>query len=181
MSVSTRTHSTSRPRVRGALDAPLSRLVRLHRNSLTNALILGGTSAERAEWAHAFHRESPLRLGTLVSLDCATDEPRLKTALRDWTAGVETADPRMLAAQHGTLFLDSIDLLSNESQRLLLEIAAAPPAERGRSHIPSIGRLICGSTARLVRACAEGRFLLELYDALDKIRVDLDRPVEGAA
>jgi DNA-binding NtrC family response regulator len=171
----------TRPRATGAREAPPARLIHQHRHSLTNALILGGSSLDRTEWALAFHRESPLRLGTLVRLDCSRDESRLQSALRDWSTGVATADTTLIAAQHGTLFLDSIDDLSLESQRLLLPLATVPPAERGRTEMPSIGRLICGSTARLVSECTEGRFLLQLYDALDKIRIDLDRPAEGAA
>ena len=161
---------------------PPDRLVRRHRHSLTNALILGGSSSTRAEWARAFHLESPLRLGIFVCLDCRHDEPRLRDALSGWLAATPSTDPTLIAVQHGTLFLDSIECLSIESQRLLLELAAAPPSERGRTEwAPSVGRLICGGTEQLVRGRDEGRFMLELFDALDKIRIDLDHPIVGAA
>lgn len=169
---------------RGSLALSLDQIATRHRRSLSNALLIGGSHSQRLGLAHALHHQSLLRLGSFITIDCATEPVALRGALEARLSGVDmSAGARsLIAVQHGTLFLDSVESLALESQRLLLALAACPPGERGRNEsTPSVGRLICGASRLIRRSCMEGRFLLELYDALDKIRIDLDHSIEGAA
>jgi len=159
----------------GGASLPPARLIGLHRHSLTNVLIVGGTAALRDEVARAFHRESPLSGGTFVSVDCEGDEDRLRTALRSWTAAAIESEPNPFrAAEQGTLYLDSVEALSPDTQQLLLGLARRlqeePVGVPGR---PCAGRLVAGNPRSLAEAISDGRFLPALNDALDKVRVEL--------
>jgi DNA-binding NtrC family response regulator len=166
----------------GGSPLPPSRLIGLHRHSLTNVLIIGGTAGLRAEVARAFHRESPLSAGPFVSVDCTCDENLLRAALRRWTAGdVESAPDALQAAEQGTLYLDPVDHLSPETQGLLLGLARRLQGEPlGVPQGPCAGRLVAGNPRGLGEVVAEGRFLPALHDALDKVRVEL-APAAGEA
>jgi two-component system response regulator HydG len=159
--------------------------LRLHRHSLSNLLILGGTEAQRLSVASAFHLASPARGGPFVALDCARDEPRLWRALQLWLAPAErTAGVNPLReCEGGTLYLDSIDGLSVETQRLLLFLTRRLDESREEPSA-ALGplRLAAGNAEDLTQAVNLRRFSNSLYDCLDKIRISLDRvPWRGAA
>ena len=167
----------------GGGSLPPARLIGLHRHSLTNVLIVGGTAAQRTEVARAFHRESPLFGGSFVAVDCREDEERLRVALECWTEPSETSDPNpFAAAEHGTLYLDPVEHLSPDTQRLLLGLARRLHGETlGRREKPCAGRLVVGNPRGLAEAVSEGRFLPALQDALDKVRVELEVAAPGAS
>ena len=176
--MSQRPGSWDRP-IPGAPLRTAAQLIRLHRHSLANLLVLGGTPEERAGVARGFHQESPLRAGPIVEIDCRNDEDRLRSSLESWLACTSRAraEHPMWSAARGTLFLDSIDSLSELTQRLLLTFAErfAPGRDDGQETDGRewVGRLSAGSPEDPAVAVAEGRFLEALYDHLDKIRVDL--------
>jgi DNA-binding NtrC family response regulator len=163
-------------RTGGGEPLPPARLIRLHRHSLTNVLVTGGTAALRDQVARAFHRESPLRNGAFVPLDCSQDEDRLRASLLAWTAAEHESDPNPLqAAEEGTLYLDLVERLSLDSQRLLLALARRLHGEPvGGTEGPCAGRLVVGNPRALAEAVAEGGLLPALLDAVDKVRVELD-------
>ena len=160
----------------GGASLPPARLIGLHRHSLTNVLIVGGTAAQRAEVARAFHRESPLASGAFVTVDCRNDQERLRLALDGWAVGSDASDRNPFeAAEHGTLYLDPIEQLSPDTQRLLLGLARRLHGESvGRRDGPCAGRLVAGNPRGLAEVVSEGRFLPALQDALDKVRVELE-------
>jgi DNA-binding NtrC family response regulator len=157
-------------------------LLRLHRNSLSHVLIVGGHREERAAVALAFHRMSALRLGSFVRVDCSLEEGRLRAALHHWLtrAGHLVSANSLWSAERGTLYLESIASLSLDSQQLLLTFAhrcSAPiPGEGGWT-----GRLAVGSDEDPWDLVSGGRFLGNLADGLDKIRVELDSRRQGGA
>jgi DNA-binding NtrC family response regulator len=158
----------------GRLPRPPAELLRLHRHSLTSLLVIGGLSDVRRAVAHAFHDEGPLRNGPFVHVDCRSDEPRLRSALRACLTGTTEGDANPLfAAWGGTLFLDAISALGAETQRLLLCALERTGlgGENGAETWPL--RLGAGDDESLAAAVQAGRFLPALYDGLDKIRVDL--------
>ena len=169
---------------RGGAAVPPARLVRIHRHSLTNVLVVGGTAERRDQVARAFHQESPLRAGPFVNVDCTREEDRLRVALQEWTA---TATPAIAAevhpyqsAEQGTLFLDHVERLSPDTQRFLLALARRLHGEAvGRPDGPCAGRLVTGNPRGLAAAVSEGRFMAALYDALDKVRVELETTAPG--
>lgn len=159
----------------GGAPLPPARLIGLHRHSLTNVLIVGGSAALRGEVALAFHRESPLCGGPFVAVDCASEEDRLCSALRAWTSGSSESEPNPFrAAEQGTLFLDPVDRLSPDTQQLLLALAQRlQGGPIGVAERPCAGRLVAGNPRALADTVSEGRFLPALCDALDKVRVEL--------
>jgi DNA-binding NtrC family response regulator len=151
---------------------------------LTNVLLLGGSASERLRLAREFHRESPLRLGSFVPVSCSRQEAPLRAALSGWASRSDLGfgAHRLRTVEHGTLFLDQVDGLGIESQRLLLRLATSSLGDRWFAEsTPRVGRLICGNATDLVDVTATGRFLPALLDALDKIRVDLDYVSRGGA
>ena len=162
---------------------PPARLVRFHRHTLSNLLILGGSAEDRLQVAYAFHRESPVRRGPFVCLDGEHDQDRLYCALHAWMFGqAEPWSSPLLAAELGTLFLDSVSSLVLPTQQLLLDFTRRclnAPAESGGE--PWVGRLGVGNPEDLSGLAAGGVFLPTLYDSLDKVRIDLAIPARGAA
>jgi len=148
-------------------------------------LVVGGTAERREQVARAFHQESPLRTGAFVRGDCVRDEEPLRAALEEWTAADITAigshtNP-FTAAEHGTLYLDPVERLSSDAQRLLLALARRLHGEPvGNPDLPCAGRLVTGNPRGLSEAVAEGHFMAALYDALDKVRVELEAQAPGA-
>ena len=142
-------------------------------------MVVYGSPAEREQIARVFHRESPVRGGPFVRADCAREEDLLRSALRAWIAG-ERREPGtnpLLGAGRGTLFLDAITHLAPETQRLLLEFCTRYLNVTGTPGPESwVGRLVVGSDEDPGDAVSNGTFLLELYDCINKVRIDLDRP-----
>jgi DNA-binding NtrC family response regulator len=176
---------TTRHCAGGPSTVPPARLLRLHRHSLSNLIVLGGTGAERLAVARAFHRASPLRGAPFLGLDCGGEEPRLRCALQIWLlpeTGGPWANP-LHDCECGTLFLDSVGCLSSATQRLLLLFARRLHGDRtGARDEPGPCRLAVGSAEDLGGAVEERRFSPALYDCLDKIRIELAPvPKRGAA
>lgn len=159
---------------------PARRLIRLHRHSLSHLLLVGGTAEERERLAREFHRGSPLRRGPFVRLDADHEALRLCCALVNVLCAVtgERHDDPLRASEGGTLFLDRVTHLSPAIQRLLFHVLASPPVV---SASPYFGRLAVGSDEPPEDVAAVGRFLPELFDILDKVRVDLPAVVGRGA
>jgi DNA-binding NtrC family response regulator len=117
-------------------------------------------------------------------MDGHHEQDGLLLALQSWaspSAGEPLGDP-IRAAQRGTLFIDSVTSLSRDTQRLMLaflknsmNVACADGGD------PWVGRFAVGNAEHLSVAVSEGRFLPDLYDSLDKVRVELDRVVQRVA
>ena len=148
-------------------------------------MVLGGTSAARTAIARAFHRASPLSRGPFLSLDCARDEPVLWRALQQWLmpAGAHAEADPLGAIRGGMLFLDHVESLAPRSQRLLLMLSRRLQDEPGMATAwPAPARLAAGSAEDL--SGTAGRwFSRDLFDCLDKIRVELpwESPLRGPA
>jgi DNA-binding NtrC family response regulator len=157
------------------MPAPPASLIHLHRHSLTTVLVLGGDEEKREFLARAFHRESALHSGPFVAVNCEQQIELLMDSVQAWVSAEHARDVIPLhAAERGTLFVDAIERLPFGAQRLLLVLARRMnDAADGETTGPSPGRLIVGNARDLCDAVAEQRFLPALYDAVDKVRVDL--------
>ena len=171
-----------RSKQRGAAATPPARLLRLHRHSLVSVLVTGGCEREREAMACAFHRASPLRDRTFMTLDCGRDEPTLRRALQGWLLpALAATNPNPLRdVEGGTLFLDRLEQLSKPAQQQLLVLARhIRGGSETASNLPA--RLAAGSAAPLRDDSPEG-IAPELLDCLDKIRVEVGAvPRRGAA
>ena len=149
------------------------------RKGLTNVLVVGGTAARREQVARAFHRESPLRDGPFVCVDCSREEDRLRAALQGWMRPGEALNPYR-AAERGTLYLDSVAHLSADTQSLLLALARRLLGQPVDAPEPGCAaRLVVGNPTELGEAVSGGRFMAALCDALDKVRVQLETAAPG--
>src|SRR5262249_10331377 len=130
-----------------------------------------------------FHRASPFRRGSLVVLDCATQEDRLRAALEFWLggAGRRTVPNPLWPAERGTLFLDSVAHLPLGTQQLLVLLTNRCSALSSGQGGDWICRLAVGSDEDPWDFVAGGRFLGNLADGLDKIRVEMDSLRQGGA
>lgn len=154
------------------------------RLSLAHLLVVGGSAEQRLRVARAVHDESALRLGPFVAVDCASEESRLRDALQHWLqlGGSERAAHPLWSAERGTLFLDGIGQLSSDTQMQLLAFAARDHSSFSRRDERGAGRLATGCAEDPWDLVAEGSFLSQLADVLDKIRVELaPRRQEGTA
>lgn len=152
-----------------------SRLLHLHRHSLIHVLVVGGSIERRVAVAHAFHEGSPLHAGPFLHVDCALQHELVRSALEFWIAGGH-GDPGgnpLRASERGTLFLDQVDRLPLETQRLLLAFAEQTTRDLQGGWA---GRLIAGSERDLSEAVHSGQFVAALYDCLDKVRIELGKP-----
>jgi DNA-binding NtrC family response regulator len=165
------------------MELPAAGSLRLHRESLTNVLIVGGSAERRDQVARAFHQESPLRAGGFVHVDGARDEGDLRLALLAWTSDLPQPTPNPYrAAEHGTLYVDQVERLSEETQKLLLKLARQLQDPRGNPvEQPCAGRLVAGSSVSLADAITAGHLMAPLHDALDKVRVQLDEVAPGTS
>jgi DNA-binding NtrC family response regulator len=140
--------------------------------------VTGGDESARQGVAAEFHQASPLASGPVVRLDARRDDAVLRAAIERWIAGdgsAATVDP-LTASAHGTLFIDHAAALGRATQRLLLMLAQQPSHGSAGSMPAWGGRLVVGSPLDPVLAVTRGSLLAELFDCLDKIRVDLDSP-----
>jgi len=153
---------------------PPARFFVLHERDRISVLVVGGSPGRRLQVAHAFHRRSRLRRGPFVCIDAGREEAVLRDALRSWGSREGAGSDPVAAAQQGTLFIESVSMLSDETQRLLLEFCLRHlNATPQTSAHPWIGRLVVGDGYRVRRAVRAGAFSPALYDAVDKVRVDL--------
>lgn len=151
--------------------------------NLSHLLVVGGSPSERLRVARAVHGESALRLGPFVALDCASEEPKLREALRHWLrfAARTNAPHPLWSAERGTLFLDAIGQLSADTQQQLLSFASRDRSDSSGRESRCAGRLAVGCDEDPWDLVAHGLFLPQLADVLDKIRVDLDPRRQGGA
>lgn len=133
-----------------------------------HVLLVGGAASRRLRLARTFHESSPSGEGPLVALSCGRDEALLAESLRARlliAAGDRNAIDPLAACARGTLFLDHVEQLSVDSQRLLLAVLRGADAER-----MWVGRLIAGSGIGWKELVSGERFLRSLLDCLDKVR-----------
>ena len=162
----------------GTTLEPPAELLRLHRHSLTTLLVIGGQASDRQAVAFSFHRSGGLKQGPFVSLDCRSEASRLRTALQSLLANAAPdpgPDP-VRAAWCGTLFLDGVEALPDDTQRLLLCFAQHTLGGSVASEDGWPVRLAAGSAG----PHASDGLLGELLDEIDKIHVDLSEHA-GAA
>jgi len=143
---------------------------------IVSALVIGKSAGERESVARALHRANREADGPFLKVTAAQEEALFKQSLEGWLQGTSTGEsPRLLdRLEHGSLFLDEVEALSSESQRLLLEFLEAENTKQ-----PWKGQLITGSEVSLRGAVKEGRFDANLALRLERVRIVLDPEQAG--
>ena len=147
-----------------------------------SALVIGKNAGERESVARALHRANREADGPFLKVQAAQEEALLKQAIEGWLQESSTGEssPRLLdRLQHGSLFLDQVEALGPESQRLLLEFLEAEDAGENPARQPWKGQLITGSESSLRVAVKEGRFDSNLALRLERVRIVLDPEQAG--
>jgi len=145
------------------------------RPTRSNVLVLLGTSAGREGVARSIHSARPRPRGAYHQFDCRREADVLRLALCRWA----NRDHRLreseafLEDRACTLFVNSVDALTNEDQELLLRLVDRLAETSLVGEACPLGLLITGSACDLESEVSAGRFLPQLYDSLDKVRVVL--------
>lgn len=122
-------------------------------------LLVGESGSGKEVYAHAIHRLAGGEASALKKIPCSAIEPsQFVHALTDFGEPDGSQTIR-------TLFLDEIEELSGECQKLLLN--SVPNGEFRREVGSAPARLISATTHDLERSVAEGKFRRELYFRLN--------------
>lgn len=149
-------------------------------NSVSTVLIEGETGSGKELIAHAIHSLSPRQDGNFVRVNCSAIPAELmESEFFGYAAGAFTGASkhgkigRFELANHGSLFLDEVNLLTPSMQpkflRVLQEREIDPVG--GTKTIPVDVRLIAASNIPLERAVQAGQFRSDLYYRLNVIRI----------
>ena len=141
----------------------------------SNVFVLHGTKLSREGVARSIHSARPRPKGDYHQFDCARQAEELRLAIRRWASrDRRLGDSEAFLGDRGcTLFLDSVGALSYENQELLLQLVNRVAETSLVGEACPLGRLVVGSPLDLQVEVGSGRFHPQLYDSLDKIRVDL--------
>lgn len=146
-----------------------------------NVLVTGESGAGKDVLAFHIHSSSNRASQSFVKIDCATLPSGLLEAelfgyeRGAFTGASEEKPGRLEAAHHGTLVLDEIAYLSNDSQAKLLRVIETREFERlgGRRTIKVDARLIALTNVDLGDAVKRQHFREDLYYRLNVIHISL--------
>jgi len=145
----------------------------------SNLLITGESGAGKDLIASFIHSKSRRSGGPFVKIDCATLPADLLEAElfgyeRGAFTGATDAKPgRFEAANNGTIVLDEVAHLTNESQAKLLRVIESREFERlgGRGTLKLDARLIALTNVELEQAVKRGAFREDLFYRLNVIHI----------
>jgi len=144
--------------------------------SLSNVLVMGENKAVRLVIAFSFHSRGRTSRLPFLATDCKNFLGELKEKLMDGLDAKDRNAGRVSPATwgvSGTTFLDEADEISMSEQKLFLEFVKERERQKFLSADLLIGRLVIGSGKNLEDLCRSGKFLPELYDCLNKVKVNL--------
>ena len=134
-------------------------------------LITGESGTGKELVARAIHRQSLLKAGPFVAINCgAIPETLLESELfgyekGSFTGALQQRKGRIEHAQGGTLFLDEIGDIPLGLQVKLLRFLQDHAIQRlgGKDTIPVDARILAATNVDLQKAMSEGRFREDLY------------------
>jgi len=146
-----------------------------------NVLVTGESGVGKDVLAFHIHSKSNRASGSFVKIDCATLPAGLLEAelfgyeRGAFTGASEEKPGRLEAAHRGTLVLDEIAYLTNDSQAKLLRVIETREFERlgGRRTIKVDARLIALTNVDLSEAVKRQHFREDLYYRLNVVHVQL--------
>ena len=146
-----------------------------------NVLVTGESGAGKDVLAFYIHAKSNRASGSFVKIDCATLPSGLLEAelfgyeRGAFTGASEEKPGRLEAAHRGTLVLDEIAYLTNDSQAKLLRVIETREFERlgGRRTIKVDARLIALTNVDLGDAVKRQNFREDLYYRLNVVNIQV--------
>lgn len=144
-----------------------------------NVLVTGESGAGKDALAYFIHSRSPRAQQSFVKIDCATLPGELLEAelfgyeRGAFTSAIEAKPGRLEAAHNGTLVLDEIAYLSNDSQAKLLRVIETREFERlgGRQTIKVNARLLALTNVDLTQAVTRRNFREDLFYRLNVVHI----------
>lgn len=141
----------------------------------STVLVLGETGTGKELIARAIHDLSSRREKLLVKVNCAALAPNLITSelfghvVGAFTGATESRVGRFELAQGGSIFLDEISEVPQETQVMLLRVLQEKTIERvgGNEPIPVDARVIAATNRDLKQFVDEGRFRDDLFYRLN--------------
>jgi Response regulator containing CheY-like receiver, AAA-type ATPase, and DNA-binding domains len=145
----------------------------------SNLLITGESGAGKDLIASYIHSKSRRSGGPFVKIDCATLPADLLEAelfgyeRGAFTGAADSKPGRFEAANNGTIVLDEVAHLTNESQAKLLRVIESREFERlgGRGTLKLDARLIALTNVELEQAVKRGAFREDLFYRLNVIHI----------
>lgn len=144
-----------------------------------NVLVTGESGAGKDALAFYIHSRSSRATQPFVKIDCATLPAELLEAelfgyeRGAFTSASEAKPGRLEAAHKGTVVLDEIAYLSNDSQAKLLRVIETREFERlgGRNTIKVNARLLALTNVDLTKAVARKNFREDLFYRLNVVHI----------
>jgi transcriptional regulator with PAS, ATPase and Fis domain len=144
-----------------------------------NVLVTGESGAGKDALAFFIHSRSSRATQPFVKIDCATLPAELLEAelfgyeRGAFTSASEAKPGRLEAAHKGTVVLDEIAYLSNDSQAKLLRVIETREFERlgGRNTIKVDARLLALTNVDLTKAVARKNFREDLFYRLNVVHI----------
>ena len=144
-----------------------------------NVLVTGESGVGKDALAFFIHSRSPRATQPFVKIDCATLPGELLEAelfgyeRGAFTSASEAKPGRLEAAHRGTVVLDEIAYLSNDSQAKLLRVIETREFERlgGRNTIKVDARLLALTNVDLTKAVARRNFREDLFYRLNVVHI----------
>ena len=145
-------------------------------------LIVGESGTGKAMAAQVIHRSGDQSSHPFVAINCAAlTEPQMHTELfghpapRSWDDGPEFQAGKLVAAGHGTLFLDEVGTLSPSLQLMLLRVLQDRAFQRrgAGDRVTTTCRIVAASSRELVAEVADGRFREDLLYRLSAITLKM--------
>lgn len=147
-------------------------------------LITGETGTGKELFAHAIHRESPLKNGPFIRVNCAAiPENLVESELFGYEDGAFTGAKKggkpgkFEMAADGTIFLDEVTDLPLSTQAKLLRVLQEREIERlgGTSLIPVNARVISATNASVKELMTQYRFRRDLYYRVNAFTLEIPR------
>lgn len=150
-------------------------------------LLRGESGTGKELFAHAIHNESDRKYNKFVRVNCAAiSESLLESELFGYEEGafqVRAAAEKGFfeEANNGSIFLDEIGELSQNTQAKLLRVLQEKEIVRvgGTKPIPVNVRVIAATNVNIEKALAEGRFREDLYYRINRYPISIPRSGSG--
>jgi transcriptional regulator with GAF, ATPase, and Fis domain len=162
------------------LKEVLSRVAKVARTD-SSVLITGETGTGKELIARAIHKRSLRSQQAFVSVNCAALAPSLISSelfgheKGAFTGALQQRRGRFELAHAGTIFLDEIGELPNETQVVLLRVLQERQFERvgGTRAIPADVRVIAATNRDLPAAIIAGTFRTDLFYRLNVFPIEI--------